>query len=431
MFIVSLLLSFITRRLHDHLLSRCLGLSLLVGLAVGYFPYFANEDHRNPNTETGSFEALESVTLDLSRLVLGLQLVYSGVRLPGRFLRLEWRSLALLLGPGLVVMWACSGLIIYLLVPSLPVLAALAIAACVTPTDPVLSASILQGHFADENLPEDLRNVIIAESGANDGLGYLFVFFALRLFKWTGPDSPSTGGVGEAMSIYLSYTCLYVVISSILYGAFIGWATKVLVQWATRKKLMDSESFFATATSMGLFILGTCGMAGVDDVLACFIAGNTLTWDDWFRVRTEDDSFEPTADSILNVVMFVWLGAACPWRLFFTTELLPIWRLLLIALMILLFRRLPIILTMKPYIRQIQHWRHALFVGYFGPIGVSAILYLHLGLQFTQRLVAADGSRRDISMLNEAMTIITWFMVAVSVVRAPFPQIYKSLCLRK
>lgn len=28
---------------------------------------------------------------------------------------------------------------------------------------------------------------------------------------------------------------------------------------------------------MQLFIVGTCGMIGSDDVLACFVAGNTFT----------------------------------------------------------------------------------------------------------------------------------------------------------
>lgn len=391
---------------------------MLVGLLLGYLPYFANDPRHEPNGAAGPLDPLRFFTLDLSRVVLGLQLVYSGVRLPKRFLRVEWRALALLLGPGLVVMWACSGLIIGLLVPGLPILSALAVAACITPTDPVLSASILQGHFADENLPQDLRDVVIAESGANDGLGYLFVFFALRLIKWTGADSPPEGGVAEALSVYVGYTCLYVVILSILYGAFIGWSTKLLVQWASKKKLIDSDSFFATATSMGLFILGTCGMAGVDDVLACFVAGNFLTWDDWFRVRTDEDSFEPTADMLLNVVMFVWLGAVCPWHMFFTTSLMPFWRLFVLGILIFLFRRLPIIIVMKPFIRQIEDWRQALFVGYFGPIGVSAILYLHLALQFTHRLRADQGRRDDIATLEEALTVVTWFMVVASVVSA-------------
>jgi hypothetical protein len=34
--------------------------------------------------------------------------------------------------------------------------------------------------------------------------------------------------------------------------------------------------------------MGTVGLIGSDDLLACFIAGNSFTWNDWFRVETEE-----------------------------------------------------------------------------------------------------------------------------------------------
>jgi NhaP-type Na+/H+ or K+/H+ antiporter len=49
------------------------------------------------------------------------------------------------------------------------------------------------------------------------------------------------------------------------------------------------------------------------------------------------------------------------------------WRLVAIAILILVFRRIPIILALKPIIPDIRTWREALFCGHFGPIGVGAI----------------------------------------------------------
>ncbi|KAJ5112826.1 Na/H antiporter [Penicillium argentinense] len=43
-----------------------------------------------------------------------------------------------------------------------------------TPTGPLLSVLIVTGKFADDNVPGDLQDLIIAESGANDGLGHTF-----------------------------------------------------------------------------------------------------------------------------------------------------------------------------------------------------------------------------------------------------------------
>lgn len=121
----------------------------------------------------GSQADLNAVTLYFCRLVLGVQLVLAGVQLPSRYLQKEWKPLALLLGPIMTIMWLVSGLIVWGLVPNLRFLEALAIGACVTPTDPVLSNSIVKGKFADKNVPKELQRIIVAESGANDGLGYV------------------------------------------------------------------------------------------------------------------------------------------------------------------------------------------------------------------------------------------------------------------
>ncbi|KAI8628986.1 Na/H antiporter [Xylariaceae sp. FL1651] len=370
-----------------------------------------------PSEYAGSKEDLDAATLDFSRLVLGVQLVLVGVQLPSRYLQREWKSLALLLGPGMVSMWACSSILIWALVPKLPFLHALAIGACVTPTDPVLSNSIVKGKFADENVPRELRHIIIAESGANDGLGYPFLFFALYLIKYTtGENYDTAGGASTAIALFLGQTCGYVVLLSIVYGGVVGWTTKRLLHWAEKKKFVDRESFLIFPIALALFIVGTCGMIGSDDVLACFIAGNAFTWDDWFRLETLDDSLQPTVDMLLNMAMFMWLGATCPWESFWTTEVILPHRLMALGILVLLLRRLPMILSLHRHIRQITDVRQAFFVGYFGPIGVSAIFYLYVGLEFLKTLAAGDVQGADTEQLAEAMTVIIWFLIVLNVV---------------
>jgi len=142
-------------------------ISLLAG--VTFSPHAT--DLVKPLEYTGSQANLNAVTLYFSRLVLGVQLVLAGVQLPSRYLQKEWKPLALLLGPIMTSMWLASSLIIWGMVPNLSFVHALAVGACVTPTDPVLSNSIVKGKFADKNVPKDLQKIIVAESGANDGLG--------------------------------------------------------------------------------------------------------------------------------------------------------------------------------------------------------------------------------------------------------------------
>ncbi|EEQ32521.1 Na+/H+ antiporter [Microsporum canis CBS 113480] len=334
----------------------------------------------------GNREALDDITLYFSRLVLGVQLVLAGVQLPSRYLLKEWKSLSLLLGPGMLGMWLCSSLVIYGLVPKLPFLHALAIAACITPTDPVLSNSIVKGKFADKNIPRPLQRIIIAESGANDGLGYPFLFFAMYLIQYT-----EAGGARKAMGLWFGETWGYTILLSVVYGVAVGWVAKELLHWAEENKYIDRESFLVFAVALALFIIGTCGMIGSDDVLACFIAGNVFTIDDWFRLETLDDSLQPTIDMLLNLSVFMWFGAVCPWPIFLNNDIIPIYRLVSLGILILLLRRIPVVFAMHKYIHQIEEFRQAAFVGFFGPIGVSAIFYLYVSLEYVRLNFTVDG----------------------------------------
>lgn len=226
-----------------------------------------------------SVSHLDEITWYFSRLVLGVQLVIAGVQLPSRYVRTEWRSLSILLGPGMTAMWISSSLLVWAMVPHLSFLHALAVAACVTPTDPVLSNSIVKGKFADANIPQALQKIIVAESGANDGLGYPFLFLALYIIRYNGQNGMQ--GAGYGIGLWFGETWGYTIILSLIYGTVVGWAAKELLHFAEKRKYVDRESFLVFAITLALFIVGTCGMIGSDDVLACFVAGNAFTWDDW------------------------------------------------------------------------------------------------------------------------------------------------------
>ena len=159
-------------------------------------------------------------------------------------------------------------------------------------------------------------------------------------------------------------------------------------------------------------------MIGSDDVLACFIAGNVFTWDDWFRLETQDDSLQPTIDMLLNVSVFMWYGAVCPWHHFVTAPVIPIYRLVPLGIMVLLFRRLPMVLTFHKLglIHQIEDIRHAFFVGFFGPIGVSAMYYLYISREFLREIRVDDVERHDAQILAEIIEVVVWFMIICSIV---------------
>ncbi|KAM4060558.1 sodium/hydrogen exchanger family protein [Hirsutella rhossiliensis] len=416
------LVSFLLKE--NYYLSEAL-ISLLVGVAFG--PQGANfirpkdyaECRWDGVSEAECADNLNAVTLNFSRLVLGVQLVLAGVQLPSRYLVTECKSLLLLVGPGMTCMWLATSLLVWVVVGTPSFLHALAVGACVTPTDPVLSAVIVKGKFADQNIPPGLQDLIVAESGTNDGLGYPFLFLALYLIKYVGAGS-TAGGVGDALGLWFALTWAYIIILSVLYGAAVGLLGRELLHWAERRNYIDRESFLVFSVALALFVLGTCGLIGTDDVLACFIAGNTFTWDDWFRMQTKDDSLQPTIDMLLNVTIFLWYGASLPWSGFVhnSVPLLSIGRLVVLGVLVLLLRRLPWVFGMHRWIHQIRQARQAIFVGFFGPIGVSAVFYLFISLEFIQEhLSNADGvPRSDVEHLGETIRVVVWFLVVCSII---------------
>lgn len=393
-------------------------------MGVAFGPYGANFIRPTFYAQCSAIDShdaceknLDSITLNFSRLVLGVQLVLAGVQLPSKYLYREWKSTLLLIGPGMVFMWVTASLLVWGLLRPPSVLHALAVGACVTPTDPILSAVIVKGKFADRNIPKELQNLIIAESGANDGLGYPFLFFALYLIKFTGSGA-TRGGPADAMGLWFGMTWGYVILLSVVYGAIVGWAAKECLHWAEDRGYVDRESFLVFAISLALFVLGTCGMIGTDDVLACFVAGNVFTWDDWFRLETKDDSLQPTIDMLLNVTVFLWYGAVIPWPEFASSLVFPVSRLVGLGILVLILRRLPWIFGLHRWIHQIESPSHAIFVGFFGPIGVSAVFYLFITLEFIEKhLSDTNGEPRDdVAALAETVKLVVWFLVVCSVV---------------
>ncbi len=112
--------------------------------------------------------------LEAARVTLGLAVMGAALRLPRGFVLRRWRDLALVLGVGMPLMWLATSVAAWVFLP-LPPLACLVIGSVMTPTDPVISSSIVTGRIADRNIPPRIRGLITAESGANDGLALLFL----------------------------------------------------------------------------------------------------------------------------------------------------------------------------------------------------------------------------------------------------------------
>ena len=98
------------------------------------------------------------------------------------------------------------------------------------------------------------------------------------------------------------------------------------------------------------------------------------TFSGWFTRKTKEANVSNVVDLLFNLSFFVYYGSIILWSSM-NSPLLTIvpWRLVVIAVLILLFRRIPIILAVKSLIPDIKSWREALFCGHFGPIGAGAV----------------------------------------------------------
>lgn len=331
----------------------------LVGVIFG--PHAANLI--NPN-EWGSTDI---ITVEFSRIVLVVQCFAVGVELPKFYMERHWRSVVYLLIPVMTFGWLMVSLFIWWMIPPLNWLESLVVAACVTATDPVLASSVVgKGKFA-KRVPKHLRDLLSAESGCNDGMAFPFIYLSLYLIQYNRDAK-------DVSFYFVVYVLLYECIFGAIYGFMVGYIARHSIKYAERHDLIDRESFLVFYFVIALFCAGSGSILGMDDLLVGFAAGVGFSNDGWFGEKTEESHVSNVIDLLLNLTYFVYFGTIIPWEQFNNgVEGLQAWRLVVIAVFVIFFRRIPVMMALKPLIPDIKTWREALFAGHFGPIGVGAI----------------------------------------------------------
>ncbi|KAL2164296.1 hypothetical protein VTH06DRAFT_3512 [Thermothelomyces fergusii] len=331
----------------------------LCGVIFG--PYAANLI--NPET----WGNVDIVTIEFSRLVLVVQCFAVGVELPKYYMEKHWKSVAFLLLPVMTFGWLITSLFVWWMIEPLSWLESLVVAACVTATDPVLASSVVgKGKFA-KRVPKHLRDLLSAESGCNDGMAFPFIYLSLYLIL----DKRSARDVSFH---WIVYTILYECVFGAVYGFIIGYLARHGIKYAEKHDMIDRESFLVFYFVLALFCAGSGSILGVDDLLVGFAAGVGFSNDGWFTQKTEESHVSNVIDLLLNLAYFVYFGTIIPWKSFNDATMgLQAWRLSVLAIFVILFRRIPVMMALKPFIPDIKTWREALFAGHFGPIGVGAI----------------------------------------------------------
>lgn len=309
----------------------------------------------------------DEITFQLCRIVLVVQIFAVAVELPKKYMLRHWWSITMLLVPVMTWGWVISSVFIWKLVPTLRWIEALCIAGCVTATDPVLAAAVVgKGKFA-QRVPGHIRNLLSAESGCNDGMAYPFVIMAVEILLHEHHPAEIAK---EFIVVGILYSCVF----GVVLGAVIGYLARHLIKLAEKFDLIDRESFLVYYFCVALFCAGVGTIVGADELLVAFAAGAAFSWDGWFAKQTEESHVSDVIDVLLNTAFFVYFGSIVPWTDFNNDQLgIKAWKLVIIAIIILVVRRIPIMLMLKPVIPDIKTWREASFCGHFGPIGVGGL----------------------------------------------------------
>lgn len=158
-----------------------------------------------------------------------------------------------------------------------------------------------------------------------------------------------------------------------------------LMKFSHRRGFISQESYVVQYLASAILTIGIVSTIGSDDLLAAFAAGQfilissvfitkltsvigiTIAWDDSFNEQVEKQVFSPVIDFFLNCGCFMYIGAWLPFTSFDNPSLgISPWRLALLFLAILAFRRIPAILVLYRWIPEIETWRQALFAGHYG-----------------------------------------------------------------
>ena len=215
------------------------------------------------------------------------------------------------------------------------------------------------------------------------------------------------------------------VILGCVIGGMLGYGFRHLMKFCQRRDLIDRQSYVAQYISLAILAVGLTSLLGSDDLLAAFSCGVAFAWDGFFNRQTEEAVFSSVIDTLFNIAAFVYVGAWMPFDKFQDKQLtLEVWRLLVIAILVLILRRLPIMIALYKWIPDIKTFREAVFSGHFGPIGIGAVFISTLAtevLRHAQDEAVANGQLVETSQANQtavlAQTIqpIVAFMVLCSI----------------
>ncbi|MBN8735666.1 MAG: Na+/H+ antiporter [Xanthomonadales bacterium] len=213
------------------------------------------------------------------------------------------RGTILQLALGLVVFTVVgAGYLIHWLIPAMPLAVAFALAAIVSPTDPVAVSSIA----ARAPVPRRLMHILEGESLLNDASGLVCFQFAV---------AAALTGTFSLRSATLSF--LWVAVAGLACGVAFTLAVAWVQQWLTRRFGEEGGSSILVNLLIPFGAYLVAEQVNASGILAAVAAGITmsyveLTGRSMATTRLERSAVWNTIQFTLNGIMFVLLGEQLP-----------------------------------------------------------------------------------------------------------------------
>lgn len=288
--VLLLLLAVVVSNFVSRLLSHKVPLPLLQ-IAIGAFLSF-------------TFEINAGFDPELFLLLFIPPLLFlDGWRIPkGAFFR-EWRPI-LALAIGLVVFTVVGmGLLVHWMIPAMPLAVAFALAAILSPTDPVAVSAMT----ANAPMPSRLMHILEGESLLNDATGLVCFTFAVA--------AALTGTFSLA---HASVSFLMVAGGGLLAGIAVTWAIGTLNRVLVRYLGEDPATQILISLLMPFAAYLVAEHLHVSGILAAAVAGIAMHYGELSgrrlaATRMQRNAVWDTLQAALNGIIFVLLGEQLPY----------------------------------------------------------------------------------------------------------------------
>lgn len=178
---------------------------------------------------------------------------------------------------------------------------------------------------------------------------------------------------GEAISHWLTHTFVFDLGVATVFGLALGYASGKLLLAADRHGSISENWRLIYTAAPALLAVSAGRLIGSDEIHVVFAAGLAFRAVVTAEERAEREHGQEAVNRFFSFPIFFIIGMAIPWSGWAELGMTGV----LLAIAILLLRRLPVLLLMRPMLRDVRT-SDALFRGWFGPIAIAAVYYASL-----------------------------------------------------